>query len=412
MNEKEVIFDVEQLKEIMRENECILYGAGRVAKTLVKFATRNQFYIKKILVSDREGNPTEILGISVCLLSENLRGNEENCLLVSVKENLHKEMETEINILKCKDVFYISDELYSNITFMNGDYELENHYSMRTDLRERLDHQKISMLRFVPRPCLEYLVLNILDHCNLRCKGCDHFACIAEPYLVSFKSIHKDLKRMAKIFKSDYIMKIGVMGGEPLLHPDLLKILKDVRFFFPYAKVCLTTNGILLMKQEKEFWQVCREKNITIVNTKYPIKLDYNKMINKAEQEGVKLIYFGDTGENKKTLVKKKINLEGSSNPVKSFSNCHISNYGNFLMEGKLYGCPFACQSYRIFNKKFNQNLRMTERDYLDIYKVKNMQEVFDFASKPKYYCRYCDERSDPFPWETSKQEMCEWVDE
>ena len=81
-------------------------------------------------------------------------------------------------------------------------------------------------------------------------------------------------------------------------------------------------------------------------------------------------------------------------------------------MEGKFYGCPFSCQSYRIFNKKFDQNLRMTENDFLDIYKVKDMKEFFEFAARPKYYCRYCTGLSPLFDWTRSKKEISEWIDE
>lgn len=80
-------------------------------------------------------------------------------------------------------------------------------------------------------------------------------------------------------------------------------------------------------------------------------------------------------------------------------------------MEGKLYGCPFSCQSYRIFNQKFHQNLRITEKDYLDIYHVDTMEEIFEFASRPKYYCRYCKGLSQLNDWERSKGEISEWVD-
>ena len=277
----------------------------------------------------------------------------------------------------------------------------------------RLEQQKESMLRFVPRPCLEYMVLNILDHCNLRCKGCDHFACIADEYYVSYESICKDLDRMAELFHGDYINQIAVMGGEPLLHPEITKILKAVRERFPYTIIRLTTNGLLLLKQDQEFWKVCRENDVTIVNTKYPINLDFAGMKGKAETEGVSFMYFEDTGDEVvKKSFKKSINLKGNSNPVVSFANCHISNYGNFLMEGKFFGCPFSCQSYRIFNKKYNQNLRLTEKDYLDIYKVKDMQEVLDFCAKPRPYCRYCVGKTAISDWSRSEQKMSEWVDE
>lgn len=274
-----------------------------------------------------------------------------------------------------------------------------------------INKMRDQILRFVPRPHMEYLIFNILDHCNLNCKGCDHFACIADPYIVPSQIVNKDVKRMAELFHNDYIAQIAIMGGEPLLHPELLEILKSVRENFPYAIIRLTTNGLFLLKQNDEFWRVCREQDITIVNTKYPINLDYRSMKRKCAEERVKFVFFEGTGDDTvKTMSKKTISLAGTEDPVKRFAECNVSNFGNFVMEGKLYGCPFCCQSYRIFNKKFNQNLRLTENDYLDIYQAQDMQEVLDFAAKPKQYCRYCSDLVRWFEWEQSKKDISEWV--
>jgi hypothetical protein len=208
---------------------------------------------------------------------------------------------------------------------------------------------------------------------------------------------------------SDYIVSIGVMGGEPLLHPDLLLILRVIRKAFPLAIIRLTTNGILLMKQEDEFWKCCNDNRITIVNTKYPINLPYEEIEKKANEKNVYYKYFEGTELSKKSF-KKQIDLNGKNDIVKSFAHCIISNYGNFLMEGKLYSCPFSCQAARIFNKKFNLNLHLSEDDYLDIYKVNNKEEIFEFAARPKYFCRYCSDIIESFEWERSNFSMNEWV--
>ncbi len=274
-----------------------------------------------------------------------------------------------------------------------------------------LDKVRNQILKFVPRPALEYLIFNICDHCNLNCMGCDHFACIADPYNVPYEILHNDIERMGEIMEHDYIMQIAVMGGEPLLHPDLFAILRDVRENFPYAVIRLTTNAILLLQQKEEFWKTCRDYNITIVNTKYPIKLDYERIKAKCAEERVEFRFFEGTGDDTvKTTSKKIINLEGTEDTIRRFAECNVSNYGNFVMEGKFYECPFSCQSYRIFNKKFNKKLRMKEDDYLDIYKIKDKQEIFQFTAKPKQYCRYCGDFIRWFEWQRSKKDISEWV--
>lgn len=264
----------------------------------------------------------------------------------------------------------------------------------------------------IPKPCLEYMVLNILGHCNLRCKGCGHFACIADPYFVPYETIVRDLGQLSRILGGSYIISMGAMGGEPLLHPDLCKILAAVRGHFPHVKICLTSNGLILLKQDRDFWRVCRENDVTIVLTRYPIHLDYGKLQEKAAEEQTKFHFFERTGDGiEKKSFKKVIDTEGQNDPVASFCRCHVANYGNFLMEGRFYGCPFSCQSNRIFNRKYSQELLLEEDDYLELCQVEDKQELFDFAARPKYYCRYCSGVIRDLDWERSRQEITEWIE-
>jgi len=64
---------------------------------------------------------------------------------------------------------------------------------------------------------LLYFLYEIVHHCNLNCKGCDHCAPIAEEEFVSVEQIIKDLTLLKSRFFN--IFQLGIMGGEPLLHP-------------------------------------------------------------------------------------------------------------------------------------------------------------------------------------------------
>ena len=398
---------IEFIDRISKEESVYLYNTGVVCEAAIDFMQTNYGLdkIKAIITSDEEYDNELYSGIAIKYINDESI-NKDVLTLIMSRENDQEELAQKLMSYGFKNIEQLSDNfaLYLMKKLKNKKLSFDNEFLLNK-VRDQL-------LRFVPRPCMEYIVLNILDHCNLRCKGCDHFACIADPYFVPYETIHEDLRRMSEILHGDNLMQIGVMGGEPLLHPDLLKILKDVRENFPYTIIRLSTNGLLLLQQKDDFWQVCRDYDVTIVNTKYPIKLDHEKIKEKAQKEGVKFQYFRGSGDdNVKTSFKKVITIEGTHNPVKSFAKCHISNFGNFLMEGKLYGCPFSCQSYRIFNKKFNQNLRMTEKDYLDIYKISDMQEIFDFAAKPRPYCRYCSDLIRGYEWDRTSQDISEWVE-
>lgn len=270
--------------------------------------------------------------------------------------------------------------------------------------------KKTAKQRLTPQKHLSYFVLNILDHCNLKCKGCEHFAAIADERFVSLDDIKKDLAQMSKILKGD-VARIGVMGGEPLLHPQLKEILISTRLFFPGTLIHLVTNGLLLLRQDEDFWRICREQNIVIVNTKYPINLDYKAMKKTAAAHGVIFEHYKGTENFPRDSYKNPLDIEGHQDSRKSFIECFQVNTFPLLMEGKFYACvvaPNVCH----FNKRFGTNMKLESGDFLDIYRVEKASEIFNFLICPKPFCRYCDVRNRSFghKWERSKQEISEWV--
>jgi hypothetical protein len=275
---------------------------------------------------------------------------------------------------------------------------------------QRWVYRQQARRRLTPQRQLSYFVLSILDHCNLRCKGCDHFASIADERLVSLDEIVKDLAQMSKILDGN-TERIGVMGGEPLLHSQLKEILISTRLFFPATVIQLVTNGLLLLRQDEEFWRVCREQNIVIVNTKYPIHLDYETIKKIATGRGVMYEYYGDSGKITKTSYKIPMDIEGQQDPKKSFMKCFHANALPLLMEGKLYPCTVA-PNIRHFNKRFGTHMELEDGDFLDIHCVQKASELFDFLSRPKPFCRYCDvsNRSYNHKWERSQKESSEWL--
>ncbi|MBQ8887474.1 MAG: 4Fe-4S cluster-binding domain-containing protein [Candidatus Gastranaerophilales bacterium] len=70
---------------------------------------------------------------------------------------------------------------------------------------------------------LQYFLYEIVHHCNLNCKGCDHCAPIAEEEYVELKQYKNDLKHFNEI------NAFAIMGGEPLLHPYINEIVKISR---------------------------------------------------------------------------------------------------------------------------------------------------------------------------------------
>ena len=83
-----------------------------------------------------------------------------------------------------------------------------------------------------------HALLDILRGCNIRCEACYNNE---TPRFKSFEEIKSDYEKILSLRK---ISAIAIIGGEPLLHPELIKIIEFLKG--ENLKVELFTNGLLL----------------------------------------------------------------------------------------------------------------------------------------------------------------------
>jgi len=251
--------------------------------------------------------------------------------------------------------------------------------------------------------------INIVDHCNLNCGGCTAFSPVAEEKYMDIKVFERDCARLSELTGGKMEL-IDLLGGEPLLHPEIKKIMEIAREYFTIGDINIVTNGILLKKMPDDFWFCCHENKINIIISGYPIKLDIDDYKNTADKNGVKLTIRGSTNDIK-IWNKVPIDINGKQDPVKNFRICYGANFCINLEEGKLATCPIPFV-IKHFNKYFNKNIPVTEKDYIDIFKVKNIDEIYNFLSKPAPICAYCDLKGIVYgiKWAVSRKDISEWI--
>lgn len=252
--------------------------------------------------------------------------------------------------------------------------------------------------------------VHLVKHCNLKCKGCDNFSPLANEEYVDVKQYKADFERMAELF-GDNAERIDLYGGEPLLHPQIIELIRITRDSFPQSPITILTNGILLTGMPDEFWKICVEKKIKISLTKYPINLDYDKIEKIVDEKGVNFEYHGYSLIEEKVLWKEKLDLSGKQNPAVMFKCCGRANDCIVLSNGRLYTCTMI-PNVRHFNNFFGENVEVTEHDSIDIYKAKDAKEIFEFLSRPVPCCRYCDIFHNEYgiKWEQTNGKKEEWT--
>ena len=251
--------------------------------------------------------------------------------------------------------------------------------------------------------------INITDHCNLNCKGCTAFSPLAKEKFLDLNVFERDCSRISELTKGR-IELVDLLGGEPLLHPDIIKITEISRRYFTTGDINIITNGILLTKMPLDFWQKCNEYKVNIIISGYPVKLNFSEINKMAQSNNVKLSIRGNPS-GKKIWNKVPFDLQGTQNIVKNFKKCFGANFCICLDNGKLATCPMPLL-IPVFNDYFKQNIPVTENDFIDIYKVNTIDDILDFLCKPIPICAYCNLENVEYGinWDSSKKEITEWI--
>lgn len=266
--------------------------------------------------------------------------------------------------------------------------------------------------RLTPQKSLQ-LELHIAEQCNLNCKGCSHFSCIAEPELLDPVDFESDIARLSELFENG-IEQIKLLGGEPLLNPKIGEICSIARRYFPDCNLVILTNGTLLPKMESPFWKTCKQEKVIVQCTEYPIQFNYQLVRELAEYHGVpyESVTYELDAEGEKTFHHLPLDLNGKQNPFFSFRDCFEANSGCItLYHGRIFTCTVAANA-RHFKKYFNSDIVLSSLDSIDIYQAKDAQEILDFLARPIPFCRYCDIKGRTFghAWGTTKRDIHEWT--
>ena len=255
------------------------------------------------------------------------------------------------------------------------------------------------------KPVLAYLEIHIVDQCNLNCKGCGHFSPISNEWFINPDEYQHDINKLKNLFSSIRIIRI--MGGEPLLHPKIERLLLQTRTCFPKADIRIVTNGILLNQMSDSFWKVCKIFHISFDVTVYPpVRNKTGFVVELLRAKGVKLNEF-----KRVDFFYAFYNKEGNSNNELNFQKCKPKwNTCTNLRQGRIYSCPIPTY-IQSFNVRFGTQI--PSDGYVNIYAPHltgwEVRKALDKAPSTCCYCTYGWDNVPRFAWSTSKQIISDW---
>lgn len=336
------------------------------------------------------------------------------------------------NLVVDETIFIFEQDYKSNAstTYFMGKYlRVENDYCNTKNLLKNFNYHlnivevnnsimNLVQRQLTPQAPNELIIqVNISDHCNLNCKMCTHFSPISQKEFYSFEQYKKDIAKLGELFDHN-IGHVILMGGEPLLNPQLEEYIKETRSSFPKCHISVHTNGILLPNAENlksgNLWLTCKEYDVGVTYTIYPLKIDYKKIEETAKKYGVRTFSFVEAAnineKRDKMLSREPLSTTYSADP-EDYIMCYRLNTCTNLRDGKIFSCPTVAYINKI-NDKFGLDFKISESDFIDIYKVQTPDEICNFISHRIPFCRNCQQKINTYeiPWQRSKQKKDEWI--
>ena len=260
---------------------------------------------------------------------------------------------------------------------------------------------------------------HVTDRCNLKCKSCSHFSNLTstnKEIPKNFAKIQDDFQKIWEITENgspDCIEKVTLLGGEPLLFKQLIPTIDYVKHLFPYdydeGPLQIVTNGILIPKQKKEFWECLRRNKVVVCLSIYPTdftgkKLDHKVFMEILDKEIPGQWYWYSAGPRREIPENEEdFGLSGQAFSSKWLHSHYDENYEQYaidchwrktcthLVDNKIYMCPLIAY-WKYFDMQFEgqHNFKIQDEDAIHLDRINTYEELQEEREKVPPFCGYC----------------------
>lgn len=237
---------------------------------------------------------------------------------------------------------------------------------------------------------LSYFEVVVTTRCTLKCKNCANLMqYYHQPMHVQWGMIEKSVKRLLECI--DRVEKVGILGGEPLLYPELDKVIYLLESSSKVKAIRIVTNGTLIPKDENILRALTSRKVVVQLNSylnayagvadELAKLFDERKIKYKLlKKDGTEWVDYGDLGSRNRS----------EEELTEQFKRCKINCRS--LYNGKLFYCPRSGHGMDL------KLLPGVDKDYVDLADSNSTVEetrnkLYDLLYKKKYIeaCNHCD---------------------
>ncbi|MEE1516543.1 MAG: radical SAM protein [Lachnospiraceae bacterium] len=281
-------------------------------------------------------------------------------------------------------IFAFRTEFFKDATAMLKDYDYIKGYIIpRWMLYFEKEYKWEQLVEIdLSKPRLKQFDVNLVDHCNMKCKGCLRFSnLVDEPVYADYDVMIKDWERMKELFWG--VQRIKLMGGEPMLSPDLCKYIVEARRIFPDADIMVTTNAILINDKCTELFKVMNENHVYFDISLYePMEKHISRVEDILKANGVWYVVNHTKGDFSKIICDKPLYDKDEAYRTCFASHCH------HLREGRISVCSRP-QYIHILNERYGTDIPNWDGVW-NIYEEKDGWELDRKLSSSFEACKYC----------------------
>lgn len=249
------------------------------------------------------------------------------------------------------------------------------------------------------RPIMNYLETNIVDNCNLNCKGCAHFSNICYSNYVDVAIFERDIKKISKLVDLYYFR---LLGGEPLLHPNLNEIVEIARSNLPKTRIVIVTNGLMIDKLSEKILKSLSDNDVTLCISVYKPTLPLiPRIIELLRRYNVKYIINDNFLEENIAAIDSFYTCLTDSKGTngEEIGKMCVGRFCHFLRDGKISKCYYPLL-IGILNEKCNMSYEVSDDDYVELDEYENGWRLIEKLNKTIPFCDYCHKKIYTFEWE------------
>lgn len=234
--------------------------------------------------------------------------------------------------------------------------------------------------------------------CNLKCLFCSHL----NPFRKGIVPADALISSMEIWSRKVTPRKLGILGGEPLLHPELERILWAARRCWPESRIVLTSNGLLFPGKPDSLLETLRKTKVQVLLSRHLTdekgERQFQAIQEQLHQAGVWTTIIPSSSRWKRYY---HIDDEGQpqpfeSCPAKAWTMCGPNTCFN-LTNNQLYRCSILANAALAYQEGVLGEMWAVTQTYQPLTAEATAREIVEhlfWMRGPLKACSICPEKT------------------